>query len=151
MIQRGNENARTIDGGFKRQRANEVDQTDRWKCGMKIGKLRFYMTWNWRLKTRNRRDSLHRLLKVTKHRKQVYARAGGRCEICGSQLAFGDFELHHVLPLTKFKQLAEDNRNMQCLCHKCHKEQHDNPYVNIRAQECKAAELGIDLKAYYGA
>lgn len=116
---------------------------------LKIGDFRIYFTWNWRLKTRNKREDVEVYLKTSKHRKNVYKRANGKCEICGVELAQNNFEMHHVLPLGKFKHLSTDERNMKCLCHKCHKYIHCEPFVAIREMKEKASELGIELKDYY--
>ena len=35
------------------------------------------------------------------------------------------------------------------LCHRCHKEVHCNPYLNIQMMEDKAKEMGIELKGRY--
>lgn len=38
-----------------------------------------------------------------------------------------------------------------CVCNDCHRKIHNNPYYNIRLQEEKGKEIGIDIKeVYYG-
>ena len=63
--------------------------------------------------------------------------------------SIGGGQIHHVLPYGRFPELARDERNMMCLCKDCHREVHNNPYYNIRLQEEKGEELGIDIKRYY--
>ena len=139
-----------INNEFTKKRANRLYGMKRWKRSLVIGKFRIYVTWNWRLKTRNKRDVIHGSLKTPKLRKQVYERSGGVCEICKKNISFREMELHHVLPLGKFHFLATNKDNMQCLCHSCHAGLHSNPYKEIAQMEAKAKELGVDLKEYYG-
>jgi hypothetical protein len=40
-------------------------------------------------------------------------------------------------------------KNMLFVCHKCHREIHNNPWLNIRLMKEKADELGIDLHDKY--
>lgn len=136
---------------FTKERANYLWGLKRWKRSLCIGKFRIYVTYNWRMKTRNRRDILTQVTGMSKFRNRVYKRSGCRCEACGSELKRSEMQLHHVLPLGRFKFLAQDERNMQCLCQKCHNSIHCNPYKEIAQMEDKAKELGIDLKEYYGA
>jgi hypothetical protein len=38
---------------------------------------------------------------------------------------------------------------VELTCYRCHKNIHNDPYLNIRIMEQKAAELGIDLNEFY--
>lgn len=134
---------------FTKQRANELFAKKRWKHTFKIGLLRLYITWNWQLKPRNKRDGTTQILGMAKHRKNLYYNNEGKCQMCGKKLKYREFELHHVLPLGRFRHLATDERNMQCLCHSCHSNLHCDPFISIRIMQAKAQELGIDLKDYY--
>lgn len=133
---------------FNSDTANKRYDSFRWKRSAKVGKLRIYVTWNWRLKTRNKRDDVH--IHMSEHKKKVYKREDGRCEICGKHLEYSEMELHHVLPLATFKSMATNKANMMCLCAHCHKGVHANIYRQLAMMEAKAADFGIDLKAYYG-
>ncbi|MBQ8191133.1 MAG: hypothetical protein IJZ45_05155 [Bacteroidaceae bacterium] len=55
------------------------------------------------------------------------------------------------MPYGRFPELVRDERNMMCVCNDCHRKIHNNPYYNIRLQEEKGKEIGIDIKeVYYG-
>lgn len=72
--------------------------------------------------------------------KTVKARAGWRCEVCGST---GNLEAHHLIKrrirLTRF-----DPANGICLCHACHRDA-EKPWVqrliNTRLSEARLAYL----------
>ena len=116
---------------------------------LKIGAWRFYLTRNIKLRQRNKRDYTSEIFNRADFRKKCYERGGHKCEICGKEVTWKDCELHHILPFHKFPHLAMDERNMQCLCHSCHKGIHCDPYKEIRQMEAKAKELGINLKEYF--
>ena len=80
---------------------------------------------------------------------KMYKKLQGVCPICGKHFDPQWMELHHVLPWHRFPELRGMKKNHMLLCHDCHKEIHCNPYLNIRLQEEKAKELGINLKKYY--
>lgn len=82
-------------------------------------------------------------------RKRLYKRQGGCCPECGQPFEPGQMEFHHVLPWGRFPQLRETTANLVLLCHKCHREIHNNPWKNIERMKAKAEELGIDLKDHY--
>ena len=86
-------------------------------------------------------------LKRLKH--NLYEEHGGRCPVCGEHFEFKDMTLHHVLPVGRFPGLFSDPRNVELTCYRCHKNIHNDPYLNIRIMEQKAAELGIDLNEFY--
>lgn len=134
---------------FKNEKANKLFNLKTWKRSIKIGRLRFYVTWNLRLKGRNKRDNVESTLKNPRRRHFVYKRSKGRCDICGKELKFEEMELHHVLPLGRFRHLATNYDNMQCLCHSCHKDIHCDPYKQIKQMEEKAKEFNINLKDYF--
>ncbi len=130
-------------------KANKVKERPTWYKMFKFGNWRFYITKNIRLKRRNNRDMTSEMFNRKDFRKHCYERSGHKCEICGKELTWETNELHHILPIHRFPQFAMDERNMQCLCHSCHKDIHCDPYKNIRQIEAKAKELGINLKDYY--
>lgn len=138
-----------VNNEFKSRRANRLYNIRRWRRCFKVGHLRIYVTWNWRLKTRNKRDVINNTLNIRKHRQNVYNRAGGKCELCGSSIGMKDMQLHHVLPILTFKKYASNERNMMCLCGKCHRMIHNNPFKNCKMQEMKAEEFGIIISDYY--
>ena len=82
-------------------------------------------------------------------KKQRYEKQHGVCPMCGKHFDLQWMEFHHVLPWCKFPELRAIKKNHMLLCHDCHKEIHCNPYIDIRLQEAKAEELGIDLKERY--
>lgn len=134
---------------FRRLKSNKIWNRKTFKKLFKFGNLRIYITWNLRLKARNKRDDIFGCLKTPRLRHKLWERAQGKCERCGKDIDYKVFESHHVLPLGRFKEFADDINNMQCLCHDCHKEIHCDPYKEIRQMEQKAKELGINLKEYY--
>lgn len=47
------------------------------------------------------------------------------CQCCGEIGVNGHLEVHHILPLSKYKELASDEHNMIALCQKCHRKYHE--------------------------
>ena len=69
--------------------------------------------------------------------------------MCGKHFEYKEFENHHVLPWGRYPEYRMKAKNMLFVCHKCHREIHNNPWLNIKLMKAKAAELGIDLKDKY--
>ena len=117
---------------------------------LKIGKLRFYVTWDFRLKNSQSRDCNINHLQLFKVKQSVYKRNGHKCQMCGNEFKkINQAQVHHVLPWWRFRQFEFDERNILLLCKECHKEIHCNPFLDCKLQEAKAKELGINLKDYY--
>lgn len=59
------------------------------------------------------------------YREKARERFGGRCERCGTEVAFGDVEVHHV----DRNRGNADHDNLESLCRDCHIEEHhgDDP------------------------
>lgn len=112
--------------------------------------MRIYITWNLRLKARNKRDDIFGCLKTPLLRRKSWERAQGKCERCGKDIDYKVCELHHVLPLGRFKEFADDINNMQCLCHDCHKDIHCNPFLEAKLIRERCNELGLNIEDYYG-
>lgn len=72
--------------------------------------------------------------RVIKWTKQVLER--GKCEICGSE---EHLEAHHIIKWADYPKGRVDLENGQCLCHKCHTEQHsgDRSYSMMKAKKFK--------------
>lgn len=122
-----------------------------WARKIRIGRIYFYIS-NCRMKKRSIRDLMHgNYVKdhLLENKAKLYERQGGRCPHCGEPFAPYELELHHVLPLARFPELGQSIRNGIMLCHRCHKEVHCNPFLNIRMMQAKATELGIDLTERY--
>ena len=47
------------------------------------------------------------------------------CQCCGEVSVNGHLEVHHILPISKYKGLASDEGNLIALCQKCHRKYHD--------------------------
>lgn len=47
------------------------------------------------------------------------------CQVCGEIGTNGHLEIHHILPVAKYKELASDERNMIALCQSCHHKYHE--------------------------
>lgn len=118
---------------------------------LQIGKLCFYVTWDTLLRIRSVREIDNRIpmWRRRKLKAIVYDRSGGKCEICGKEQEYQLMETHHVLPVGRFPHLVLAKKNLMCLCHACHKEAHNNPYLWVALMEQKAKEMGIELREYY--
>ena len=134
---------------FRNTKANKIWNRKTFKKLFKFGNLRIYITWNLRLKARNKRDDIFGCFLTPRLRHKLWERAQGKCERCGKEIDYRVCELHHVLPLCRFKEFADDINTMQCLCHDCHKDIHCDPYKQVKQMEQKAKELNINLKDYY--
>lgn len=134
---------------FVNNRANKIWNVGSWVKSLKLGKIRIYLTYNQRMKARNKRDMLFSMLKQPKHRWNVYNKQGGICAMCGKHLEYKKCELHHVLPFNNFLKYASDESNMEVLCHKCHKSIHCNPFLQSRLISERCELLGINVKDYY--
>ena len=108
---------------------------------------------NGRLKKRPYRDT--RFLKGNVQRDmceikgRIYKRNKGCCPHCHQPMEIKGMELHHILPWGRFPEYRMKADNLELLCHKCHKEIHVNPFLNIQMMKAKAAQYGIDLKDRY--
>jgi len=86
---------------------------------------------------------------VYRAKRKLYDEHNGQCQHCGCKVEMRKIELHHILPCSRFQELQGDERNMLLLCHRCHKEIHCNPFLDIKLMEAKAKELGINLHERY--
>ena len=110
----------------------------------------FFAVSNGRLKKRDERYYKGGWKGYVDVRQDVFEAQGHKCPHCGKEVeSFKDLEAHHILPWSRFSELRNKRENIILLCHKCHKEVHCNPYINIHMMEDKAKELGIDLKERY--
>lgn len=122
-----------------------------WYIKLRIGRLYFYLS-NCRMKRRPVRDMIYTNNvqdRCVLNKQKLYERQGGCCPHCGQAFGYDVMELHHVLPLSRFPELGKSIRNGIMLCHKCHKEIHNNPYKEIAMMEAKAKELNINIRDYY--
>ena len=117
---------------------------------LKIGKLRFYVTWDFRLKNSQTRDRKTDHWKAYKIKERIYKLRDHKCEMCGKEFKrMSCAQVHHVLPWWRFRQFEFDDRNLLLVCNDCHKEINNNPFLDCTLQEAKAKELGVNLKDYY--
>lgn len=116
---------------------------------IKFGSWRLYITRNIRLRARKERDYNQNIYEQRNLRRAVYERSQGICECCGKPVSLEDGQMHHILPVGKFKELCCDMNNVQFLCIDCHRTVHNNPFTNLRQQLDKAEEYGIDLYKHY--
>ena len=122
-----------------------------WAKKFRIGRLYFYVS-NCRMKKRPIRDLLYTGYvqdRCQENKRKLYDRQGGKCPHCGLPFDYEQMELHHILPVGRFPKLGGAIRNSIMLCHRCHKEVHMNPWMNIQMMKAKAEEMGIDLREYY--
>jgi len=69
-------------------------------------------------------QTLRRSNAVSSAKKKVKAR-DGRCMCCEEVPTNNHLEVHHLLPISRYKELSADEGNMISLCQKCHKKYHD--------------------------
>lgn len=79
----------------------------------------------------------------------MFCEQDGVCPMCGGKFEFTSMELHHVLPLARFPELGIENRNVLFLCHDCHSNIHNDPFLNASMMEAKAGELGVQLNEVF--
>lgn len=60
----------------------------------------------------------------------------GKCEVCGSTK---ELEAHHIIKWADYPKGRTDIKNGQCLCHKCHTDEHygDRSYYMMKAGRSK--------------
>lgn len=122
-----------------------------WAKKFRIFRLYIYIS-NCKMKKRPKRDLMYTGFTqdhCIENKHKLYDRQGGVCPHCGQPFDYEAMELHHILPLARFPELGQSIRNGIMLCHRCHKEVHCNPYLNIQMMEDKAKEIGIELKDRY--
>ena len=100
-----------------------------------------------RLRPRQNREIGKEATERKRLKNQLIRERGQKCEICGF---VGGVQLHHVLPYSKFPQLAGNPDNVKLVCMKCHNEIHNNPFIHAKMIRKKCKELGIDYKMIYG-
>ena len=117
---------------------------------LKIGKLRFYLTWNYRLKNSQQRDQTRNHNGIVKTKEILWKKHDGRCQICGKKIdKYGHSQVHHVLSWWRFPEYETDERNLLLLCRDCHSHIHKEPFLECKMIDDKCKELGINLKEYY--
>lgn len=117
---------------------------------LKIGKLRFYVTWDFRLKNSQTRDSNIAHWKSYKVKERLFKLRDHKCEMCGKEFnKMRCAQVHHVLPWWRFPQFETDKRNLMLLCRDCHNTIHKDCFLESMLITAKAKELGINLKDYY--
>lgn len=66
-------------------------------------------------------------IRVSSQLSKIKQKVKGRdscCQCCGENPS-GHLEVHHILPVSKYKDLSCDMGNMVSLCQKCHAKYHD--------------------------
>lgn len=117
---------------------------------LRIGKLRFYLTWNFRLKNSQDRDQRRDHNGIVKVKERLWEKSGHRCQICGMEIPrFKDSQLHHILSWWRFPQFETDERNLLILCRECHHNIHKDPFIEVSMIKDKCKELGVNIKDYY--
>lgn len=117
---------------------------------LRIGKLRFYLTWNYRLKNSQQRDQTRNHNGIVQVKNMLWKKHDGHCQICGKKIEkFGYSQLHHILNWWRFPEYETDERNLLLLCSDCHSHIHKEPFLECKMIEDKCKELGINLKDYY--
>ena len=127
---------------------NKTHKSFKWL--LRIGLLRFYVTYRYRMRNPQTRDSIPLAERqFAQIKKDLYVSCVGKCEMCGKKMRLGDIQMHHVLPFKQFPQYEYNKSNIMMLCNECHHGIHRNPFLDCKLQEEKAKELNINLKEYY--
>lgn len=117
---------------------------------LRIGKLRFYLTWNYRLKNSSQRDQERNHNGSVEMKHKLWDKYDGHCQICGKNIEkYSWSQVHHVLNWWRFPEYETDERNLLLLCRDCHSHIHKEPFLECKMIEAKCKELGINLKEYY--
>ena len=117
---------------------------------LRIGKLRFYITWNFRLKNSQTRDQNRDHNGILLAKREKWEATNGVCECCGKKLdKFNRSQIHHVLSWWRVPQFECDQRNLLLLCPECHNKIHKDPFIQTRMIEEKCKELGVNVSDYY--
>lgn len=120
------------------------------KWMVRIGKLRFYITYNFRLKNSQIRDNEKKLFDIVPIKEKLWEKEQGHCMMCRKTISkFHHSQIHHVLPYARFPEFATNKENLLLLCRDCHKEIHTNPFLDCNLQQNTARKLGVKLKDYY--
>lgn len=115
-----------------------------------IWKLRIYITWDFRLKNSQMRDQKRNHHGIVELKKEKWKETNGTCECCGKKIGkFNLSELHHIINWYRIPQLETDKRNLQILCHDCHKMIHKEPFLQVKEIRKKCKQLGVDYKQFY--
>ena len=120
------------------------------KWMVRIGKLRLYITYNFRLKNSQIRDNDKKLFDIVPIKEKLWEKEQGHCMMCRKTISkFHHSQIHHVLPYARFPEFATNKENLLLLCRDCHKEIHTNPFLDCNLQQNTARKLGVKLKDYY--
>ena len=120
------------------------------KWMVRIGKLRFYITYNFRLKNSQIRDNEKKLFDIVPIKEKLWEKEQGHCMMCRKTISkIHHSQIHHVLPYARFPEFATNKENLLLLCRDCHKEIHTNPFLDCNLQQNTARKLGVKLKDYY--
>lgn len=117
---------------------------------LKIGKLRFYVTWDYRLRNSQKRDSeqqnnLKKQIKGTLWQKREH-----KCEMCGKDIQkIGQCQMHHVISWYRVPHLQFDERNLMLTCPDCHRLIHNDPFLQVKQITQKCEELRIKPQEFY--
>lgn len=120
------------------------------KWMLRIGKLRFYITWNYRLKNSSQRDQARNHNGIVQVKDMLWKKHEGHCQICGKKIEkYSASQIHHILNWWRFPEYETDERNLLLLCSDCHHNIHKSALLELKMQIQKAKELGINLYDYY--
>lgn len=93
--------------------------------GFKLFGLYFYVS-DVRMRRRPDRDqrlrNKRKLLGVIK--RQLYTQQAGCCNRCGRRYDMDCLEMHHIVSVKDAPHLACTKRNIELLCHECHRSEH---------------------------
>ena len=102
-----------------------------------------------KLKTPYSRRKASARKEAQRKRLTVFRNADGKCQICHCNVSGHKMQIHHVLPIDHFPELGSDIRNLMAVCPDCHKEIHQNPFLNARLIKQRARKMGVKYKKVY--
>jgi 5-methylcytosine-specific restriction endonuclease McrA len=62
--------------------------------------------------------------KLRRKKPALYRRQGGRCGVCGREVAKDELEIHHVVGVSAAPELAFSRKNLLLVCPECHRGLH---------------------------
>ena len=117
---------------------------------LRIGKLRLYLTWDYRLRNSQQRDQERNHNGIVKVKETLWHKHEGHCQMCGKKIdRYGSSQVHHIINWFRAPQFETDERNLMLVCRDCHKRIHTEPFLECHLIEDKCKELGVEIKDYY--
>lgn len=109
----------------------------------------FYVSRN-RMRVRSSRDEAPHKTQLKHVKNKIWNERKHVCFSCGKPLLWNEVELHHIIRwYWQDCKYEFDERNIQMVCHDCHKEIHRNPLIEAKLIRKVCKKLGIKIKDLY--